>query len=54
MRVIDVYDDLHGTDALGNAVDKASDSNAYPILLNFCGRRKECEYVECAEGKSSL
>lgn len=56
MRVLDVDEDLHGTidsifSALGNAVDKARDSNAYPILLSFYGRRKECECVDCVEGK---
>ena len=54
MRVLDVDGDLHGTDALGNAVDEARDLNAYPILLNFYGRWKECECVDSVEGKGSL
>ena len=53
MRVVDVDPDIHGTDALGGAVEKAKDANASPILLNFYGKHKEsgCSWcVDCAEG----
>ena len=55
MRVLDVDGDVHETDALVNAVGKARDANAYPILLNFYGKWKESSWcVDYVEGKGSL
>ena len=54
MRVLDINGDLQEADALGIAVDKARDSNAYPILLHFYGSRKECEFVDCVEGTYAM
>ena len=54
MRVLDVGVDGHGVEALNDAVAKAKDSNANPILLSFFdnGTEDECNHgVHCMEGK---
>ena len=55
MRVLDV--DCHGPKALSDAVEKAKDANAHPILLGFYGNGQEFGYSWCgdsAEGRTVL
>ena len=57
MRELQLDPDVHGVDALDNAVKMARDENAYPILLSFYGKSNESgcsQRVDCAEGKGIL
>lgn len=54
MRVLDVGVDTHGSEALNDAVAKAKDANANPILLSFFDNRTEDGSnwsIDCVEGK---
>ena len=57
MRVLDVGVDGHGAEALNDAVAKAKDASANPILLSFYdnGTESGCNWsVNCVEGNNNL